>query len=1027
MRKHLFSFIFYFLGIMASLALTACGGGGGSNGGGSGGGDAGGAIDNISGLVSESAGSSTIGGQRINNKVGTMSVSGCTATAYDIDTNAVVATATTDASGKYIIEGVTAGSTYKVVVTCGSNSFSVVASAENSDPAEKDDDEFVPTNPRTTIIAAYIVKSIKEAVDEATDGLPAAAQDAVKNAILAALDNIVQTITETIEEAIESGAMEEPSLGTAKTVADGLKDANDAGAVDTTLGNASVSAPKSVDQAINGARQASKLKSACDSSLAGADINKCRRAMAQFMYNALGFAVVLLNDGNGIFANTGAGDCAGSDTVNGGSDTLDDMFPNGEYADPNDFDSGITDGLLCLIQPKLGRPNRNRGYKDGGGDDGGPIFAETADMDNDASADVGVITAIADSLYNGNTYNLKSMDRLVFDHSNGSGMNMRMVKMSREFNENGGDPYIGNVMAAWNGTAWANMDTSTACQGGNPCWGPWDLIESFNFSDMTWASAQANGTLASAVNAASHVDFNVFYHQYAGPVPTQSQLDQSIDNERVHKDYNISGEKEFYVLTNAAPKFSNDGSNPCYDRDPGTPCVDDSDNPISAVRLNLTLGAEDAEGFKPVTAIESNASGSAMLRPVWGYQGFTGVFELVNFQTGRLLQDELMRVRALKLVFDGSECGSNGLPAQGGSCDAGFVFNVEPDWSGCNGPGDPCPGISAKSATPITVNGGDPFNLRKDYLQTWIDLSGNGSGPHAGFVSAGTWDNPTIADVIVTVNGGSEDTFGAGNGNGDIDAGEHGVVINWNCPGANQPCVPDGFVLINNAGTPLVDDTLCAGCSALGDFQGLGAATRWPANVIEAIAVNGGGDISSNSVTYHVFTGPVRNPNFSCEAEPFFVDGNGNGRLDCGIVNGVSSAINGDKSYSGEWEFRDALNSSAIPAGTVLRPRENAFVYGDPIGTKKLLSNAFNGWFDGQHTIDQNTSFDSIQVFALIFLFFEADSEKHMEELCNGGAIGGTTASCDGSFVPVGPFDANFSLKNMNGTIGGAIVDFKTN
>ncbi len=1011
---------------MASLALTACGGGGGSNGGGSGGGDASGAIDNISGLVSESAGSSTIGGQRVNNKVSTMSVSGCTATAYDIDTNAVVATATTDASGKYIIEGVTAGSTYKVVVTCGSNSFSVVASAENSDPAEKDDDEFVPTNPRTTIIAAYIVKSIKEAVDEATDGLPAAAQDAVKNAILAALDNIVQTITETIEEAIESGAMEEPSLGTAKTVADGLKDANDAGAVDTTLGNASVSAPKSVDQAINGARQASKLKSACDSTLAGADINKCRRAMAQFMYNALGFSVVLLQDGNGIFANDA---CIGTDTVNGGSETLDDKFPNAEYGDPNDFDNNITDDLLCLIRPKIGRPNRNRGYKDGGGgDDGGPIFAETADMDNDASADTGVITAIADSLFNGNTYNLKSMDRLVFDHSNGSGMNMRMVKMSREFNENGGDPYIGNVMAAWNGTAWANMDTSTACQGGNPCWGPWDLIESFNFSDMTWASAQANGSLASAVNAASHVDFNVFYHQYAGPVPTQSQLDQSIDNERVHKDYNISGEKEFYVLTNGRPAYDNDGSNPCHDRDPATQCLDDAGNPISAVRLNLTLGAADSEGFKPITAIEENASGKIMLRPVWGYQGFSGVFELVNFETGRLVQDELMRIRALKLVFDAAECDGTSLPNGGAGCAAEKVYNVEPDWDGCNGPGDPCPAISTKSATAVTVTG-DPFKLTKNYLQTWVDVSGNGSGPHFGFVSGGTWDNPQVLDVAVTVDGnGGEDTFAAGDGNGQIDGGEYGIIMNWDCNGGGGFCEPNGFVLVDSGGNFLSDAGCAGACSQDADYLGSGnPATIFPAATIEAIAVAGGGTVASHSTRYDVNSGPVRNPNFSCEAEPFFVDGNGNGRLDCGIVSGVSSAINGDTSYSGEWEFRDALNSSAIPAGTVLRPRENAFVYGDPIGTKKLLSNAFNGWFDGQHTIDQNTSFDSIQVFALIFLFFEADSEKHMEELCNGGAIGGTTASCDGSFVPVGPFDANFSLKNMNGTIGGAIEDFKTN
>ena len=163
-------FLFYFLSTIASVFLfTACGGDSGGSGGSGGGGSS--AVDNISGLVSESASSSSISGKPIaSQKVGTMSVSGCTVTAYNIDTNAVVATATTDASGKYTITGVSAGTTYKVVVECGSNSFSVVASAENSDPTQKDDNERVATNPRSTIIAAYIVKSIKEAVDEATDG-----------------------------------------------------------------------------------------------------------------------------------------------------------------------------------------------------------------------------------------------------------------------------------------------------------------------------------------------------------------------------------------------------------------------------------------------------------------------------------------------------------------------------------------------------------------------------------------------------------------------------------------------------------------------------------------------------------------------------------------------------------------------------------------------------------------------------------------------------------------------------------------
>ena len=188
-----------------------------------------------------------------------------------------------------------------------------------------------------------------------------------------------------------------------------------------------------------------------------------------------------------------------------------------------------------------------------------------------------------------------------------------------------------------------------------------------------------------------------------------------------------------------------------------------------------------------------------------------------------------------------------------------------------------------------------------------------------------------------------------------------------------------------------------------------------------------GGTIATTTLRYHVHNGPVRNPNFSCEAEPYFVDGNGNGVLDCGTVNGVSAAINGDKSFSYIGEYFWQVQDGQISTASNLIHRENAFVYGDPLGTKKLLSNAFNGWFDGTHSIDQNTSFNAIQVFALIFLFFEADSEKHIGELCNGGVIGSTAPDCGGTFVPVGPFDSNFSIKNMNGTIGNAMSEFKTN
>ena len=1019
---------FYVLKLSALLfLLSACVGGGGGGGGSE-------PYANISGTLSESAGSASVFGTPLFEKplgtqnVGRLAVGDCSVKAYDIDSNALITTTSTDSLGKYSLSGsgIEAGKTYKIIADCGSNSLSVIAAAENSDPTQINDEDRVKTNPRSTIISAYIFKAIKTAITEATSGLGNTEKDAVKVAILSALDSIVQTITEVIQEAIESGSMAEPNLGSAKTVADGLKNANDATEVDSSLGNAGVNPPKSVDQAVDGAQRSSLLKSACDSSLTGASLQKCQQAIARFIYNTLGFSILIRRDGGGMFGNSG---CAASTTTNVTGKNLEALFPNGEFLDPNTIDSNLDSGDHCMIRSKLGRLDRNRGYQDGGGEDHGPTFTETGDLDGgNANDDVGVLTALATALYNKNSYNLKSLDQFVFGYRNGAGMNMRMLKQERRWTEiSSGNFQMKNILSAWSGSAWTELNVSTACNS-SPCRTARDLVESFNFSSMDWSSRTANTSLADSLSAQDHVALNVFYHQYGGAVPSQRELDREVNQGRVHRDYNVSGSKEFQVLTDKPQRHSNDGTNPCFDGDPATPCIGKDGNAISARRFSMSLASNPgADGFRPITQLTASATGEIVLRPMYGPLGFSGVFGLINYNTGRIVRDELTRERAIKIVFNSSECNTNGLPSSG--CATSDVFNVSVDWKSCNHQvGDPCPSYTA-SGSKITTTASD-FSLRKDYLSEWRQLGGS-NNPHYGLLARGTWESKTLIDVSVTVDGSGADAIAPGNDDGDIDdTNEYGIAIHWNC--TSTACNPGGFVLVTNQGVPL-HDAQCTTCSTASQTNWNGTihtASIYNASDIENLVVVTANSrtVAQLSLNYQVHSGPIRNRHFACEGEPYFVDGNGNGKLDCTRnAQGFSIATEGDISFSYMEEYLRAKEENRVPSSSALIPRKNAFVFKDPVGTKKLLSNAFNGWFDGNHSIDQNTSFDAIQTFALIFLFFEADGEKHIKELCNGGAIGGGTSSCSGAFVPVGPFDRQNGFKSMNGVIGKAMDEFKTN
>jgi hypothetical protein len=107
-------------------------------------------------------------------------------------------------------------------------------------------------------------------------------------------------------------------------------------------------------------------------------------------------------------------------------------------------------------------------------------------------------------------------------------------------------------------------------------------------------------------------------------------------------------------------------------------------------------------------------------------------------------------------------------------------------------------------------------------------------------------------------------------------------------------------------------------------------------------------------------------------------------------VNGIPYSIpaSGDKAFNGEWQYDQWLNDPSVSASVrtaraamSLRENQNTYSISNPVGALKLLSVAFNGWFDGLHSLGSTTDLDALQAFALIYLFFEEEGERGIEGL----------------------------------------------
>jgi hypothetical protein len=980
---------------LSVLALAGCSGGSSSS---SSGGSVSSSVANISGSVSSSISSSSVfakphgldaakdsfGVSTESKDVSAYSESGCSIEARDIETNTVVATTTSDSSGNYTLTGVASGSTYRVNATCGANKYAVVATAVTSNPAEVAASDRVATNPRSTVIAAYIVETVLKSVTEATASLSPTAAALVKSAIMKALDSVIQTITATVQEAISSGAMAEPTVTDSTNVATSLREATSAAAA-TTAVSVAPTAPVSVTQAVAGARSSSVALQACSSALGGTEAS-CIRAVGKLMNNVLGFPVGVRLTG-GAF---NPASCAASAALNSGSELMSDYFPNAEFKSHSD--SAEIPAGYCAVIPKVSAPDRNRGYESsGGGDGGGPVFVETGDLDGTAGNETGGLTELGKALFAGKKYNLASVDKFIFGSTGGAGFNARLL--NRRFVAGAGTGSANFYYLGSDGN-WASAVLASTCDTNgheagstHPC--DWQQLN-FGFTGYAWNTAVTQTAFAAQLGAGDVVAKGVMFHQFGGEIPSQNELDGYINQGRVHSDYNITGEKEIHVVTNKTPK-NIAGANPCWDNDPTTPCLGEDGLVISGLRVNMTLGTADATTkIRPITALAAAADGEYYLRPYYGSTGFSGVLGFIKAADGRIARDEQMNDRAVKIVFSSADCGANSLPSTGSGCGAGVFYNVSLDWSSCNGGGgggggSTCPGYAATSSTAITASSLS-LTVKSNYQSNFEMFCGEGvsMGSCQGHQLVSVNNSGQMSPYKFSYSSGAYHL--SGSSGKALVSGEFNLAVFYQGCDATG-CSVGGFYFVDYQG---VKQTVGGAPTAVYGTSGVAVYTSAEVSSGNDFSPSGGTQtLDSVAISYSIPEGPIRNPNFSCDAEPFFIDGNGNGQLDCTVVSGFSQASGGDISFSSVWEYQNFLNSPNLRPSEktarqamVLHPRDNAFEYGDPVGTKRLMATAFNGWFDGKHTLTAATELDALQSFSLLYMFMSSGGDsKHIKGL----------------------------------------------
>ncbi|MDP6585249.1 MAG: hypothetical protein QF535_11365, partial [Anaerolineales bacterium] len=360
-------------------------------------------------------------------------------------------------------------------------------------------------------------------------------------------------------------------------------------------------------------------------------------------------------------------------------------------------------------------------------------------------------------------------------------------------------------------------------------------------------------------------------------------------------------------------------SNYCQDSDPTTTCTTQKGNSIDDKKITVGLTFTRLEssdvtnnpqraGFRHISAVGSEHSTASKgkknfyLRPLHDMNGATGAFGLVSAKNGRSLRNPWGEEVALVIVQNANWCNSasakfnysldNGT-AQSLGCDSDSVGKALELWVGYGSEGNTIYTIPKDSPSFITISDNtlvSQLNTAKEYHfrrgssteytfkctnNTYDDCSGGATDEYPTHVSPIVYGDYGSTDYIkfaIVDNGSTNIAF-------DNASGLYYAEESWDCSGST--CSQKFFFF------PITATTLNSEASSTdlilyrGDNDSLVSDTMFG---VKAYQINGSamaGILSSISDSFntHYFEGPIANPDWSSDKDPWRVRGKDNAKV----------------------------------------------------------------------------------------------------------------------------------------------------
>jgi len=408
---------------------------------------------------------------------------------------------------------------------------------------------------------------------------------------------------------------------------------------------------------------------------------------------------------------------------------------------------------------------------------------------------------------------------------------------------------------------------------------------------------------------------DTFTNKFAGTVPNWESVKAWVKNTKTHIERN-SIDSETYVVIEEEPKRgkeTNGDTNYCQDSDPSTTCTTQKGNSIDDKKITVGLtftrlvssdvtNNPQRVGFRHISGVGSKHTTKTKnqknfyLRPLHDKNGATGAFGLIRTKNGRSLRNPWGFDVALVIVQNANWCNSasakfnysldNGT-AQSLGCDSNSVGKAVELWTSYDSgkkvytiPKDSPSFITiTDSALTSKLDTATEYHFRrgahKEYtfkcsLNAYDDCSGGATDEYPSGLSPivyGDWNGTDYLKFAVTsADNGTTITF-------DNSSGTYYAEESWDCSGST--CTKKFFFFPKDARTVNSGASETELILYRGDNDSLVSNTRFG---VKAYLIGGSvmADLLANvedSFNTHYYEGPVANPNWSSDKDPWKLTG----------------------------------------------------------------------------------------------------------------------------------------------------------